>query len=115
MKCPHCGLSSRVIKAGIRHNKSGSKQMYYCNGCRKKFTLKNQFYKKRFSRQIINFALNKRRDGEKVRVIHLDIQRYFNVQVSIQTLYNWFSRKESDVIRMKEEGRSPPWTEHDER
>lgn len=35
--CPYCG-GGRVIRKGVRNNKYGKVQLFYCHHCRKKFT-----------------------------------------------------------------------------
>ena len=100
MKCPYCDNSTAIIKTGVRGNKSGLKQMYRCKQCNKKFTLKNICFKKKYPSRVIYFVLRKRRDGLNATEIHQDIQRYFDIDVSVQTVYNWINKIDEDPINV---------------
>lgn len=42
-RCRWCGLDDMVIKKGIRYNRSGPVQIYYCKRCKKKFSSRTGF------------------------------------------------------------------------
>ena len=42
-KCPYCSSSKRTWRKGLRYNKSGEKQMWWCNACKRRFTIDDGF------------------------------------------------------------------------
>jgi len=62
--------------------------------------LKNICFKKKYPPRVIYFVLRKRRDGQSATEIHHDIQRYFDIDVSVQTVYNWINKFDEDPINV---------------
>ena len=88
--CPNC-KSENFVKHGIRNNKSGSIQRYYCNECSKWFSFNLGFEKMRVTPQIITQALQLYFTGESLR----NVQKFIKLQgvvVSHQTIYNWIEK-----------------------
>lgn len=88
--CPNC-QSESFVKHGIRKNKSGSIQRYFCNDCSKWFSFNLGFEKMRATPQIITSALQLYFTGESLR----NVQKFIKLQgitISHQTIYNWIQK-----------------------
>ena len=88
--CPEC-KSENYIKRGIRKNKSGSIQKYFCNDCSKWFSFNLGFEGMRASPKVITSAMQLYFTGESLR----NVQKFIKLQgikVSHQTIYNWIEK-----------------------
>jgi len=88
--CVYCG-SKDIVKAGLRHNKSGDLQMYLCNTCSKRFTFNLGFEGMRVSPQIITSAMQLYFTGESYR----NVQKFLKLQgvtVSHVAVAKWINK-----------------------
>jgi transposase-like protein len=98
--CAFCG-SSNVKKYGIRHNRAGDVQRFFCNDCGKKFSYREDFgFKMKHSNKIIQFAqqLASQTDpAYSLRDIAAEIKKRFGVKVSHNAIQRWLEpeKKES--------------------
>ncbi|KAG2478957.1 MAG: transposase [Nitrosopumilales archaeon] len=88
--CPQCA-SERFVKHGIRHNKSGNIQRYFCNDCKKWFSFNLGFEKMRATPQAITSAMQLYFTGESLRNVQKFL-RLQGVEVSHQTVFNWIKK-----------------------
>lgn len=62
MKCPYWGCED-VVKAGKRYNKHVVKQIYKCNGCKRRFVERDGFEKMMYPKEIILKVLHLYAEG----------------------------------------------------
>ena len=85
--CPYC-KGPNIIKKGKRQKKHEQIQLYYCNNCRKKFTI--QFSKhKTYPLRIILEAITLYNRLETLENIIKKIQHKYSMKLSEQTILNW--------------------------
>ena len=104
LRCPDCGDTDSIVKAGVRRNKSGRKQMYLCKRCNKKFTLRDEFYRKRFPWRVITHVVVLRSSGNTVMDIRQSVERTYNLSVSHTTIYNWLKEFDEQVAEHQTQG-----------
>ena len=88
--CKYCD-SGRLKKAGMRHRKNDSIQVYACLDCKKRFTANFGFEKMRSEDVIITRALQMYYTGMSVRDI-ADCFEQEEIEVSYRTIYNWVAK-----------------------
>ncbi len=88
--CQICG-SENLVRDGIRHNKSGDIQVYYCKGCGKHFTINLGFEGMKSTPQVITSALQLYFSGTSLRntAQFLKLQ---GVKVSHVAVYKWIKK-----------------------
>lgn len=74
-RCIRCA-SDRVVKHGIRHNKSGDIQRFSCKNCHKRFTVNLGFEKMYTTPQAITSAMQLYFTGESLR----SVQKFIKLQ-----------------------------------
>ena len=88
--CQFCG-SGNVVKDGVRHNKSGEIQVFYCKGCGKHFTVNLGFERMKSTPQVITSALQLYFSGTSLR----NTARFLKLQgvkVTHVTIYKWIKK-----------------------
>jgi transposase-like protein len=88
--CLYC-KSENIKKDGLRHNKSGTIQVFCCKGCGKYFTVNLGFEKMKHNPQGITTAMQLYFSGESLRNTARSL-RLIGVQVSYQTVWNWIEK-----------------------
>jgi transposase-like protein len=88
--CIHCG-SSNIIKKGIRKNKTGNLQRFYCQDCHKIFTFNIGFERMKHNPQAITSAMQLYFSGESLRNTAESLQ-LLGVEVSYRTILNWIKK-----------------------
>jgi putative transposase len=88
--CIHCG-SNNIIKKGLRKNKNGNIQKFYCQDCRKFFTFNIGFERMKHNPQAITSAMQLYFSGESLRNTSESL-RLLGVQVSYRTILNWIRK-----------------------
>ena len=89
-KCIFCE-SDQLLRNGIRHNKAGDIQKFYCKNCHKNFTINIGFERMKHNPQAITSAMQLYFSGESLRNTMKSL-RLLGVQVSHQTVYNWIQK-----------------------
>ncbi len=89
-ECLFCG-SSNIVKDGVRKNKHGNIQIFYCKDCKHYFTFNVGFEKMKHNPQAITSAMQLYFSGESLRNTMKSL-RLLGVQVSHQTVYNWIGK-----------------------
>jgi transposase-like protein len=95
-ECIYCG-SSNIVGDGIRHNKHGDIQKFYCKDCSKYFTFNVGFERMKHNPQAITSAMQLYFSGESLRNTMKSL-KLLGVEVSHQTVYNWINKY---VVLMK--------------
>ena len=88
--CKYCD-SGNIVKNGIRKNKSGNIQRWFCTDCKKRFTANFGFESMRYDESVITGALQMYYSGMSTR----DISNHYEmlgIEVSDVTVYNWVSK-----------------------
>ena len=88
--CKYCD-SGNIVKRGIRKNKSGNVQIWFCTDCKKRFTANFGFESMRYDESVITGALQMYYSGMSTR----DISNHYEmlgIEVSDVTVYNWVSK-----------------------
>jgi transposase-like protein len=88
--CIYC-KSENFKKEGLRHNKYGDIQKFYCKNCGKWFTINFGFERMKHSSQGITTAMQLYFSGESLRNTQKFL-RLQGVQVSHVAIYNWISK-----------------------
>jgi len=88
--CMFCG-SEDIVKDGVRHNKYGDLQKFYCRNCQKYFSYNVGFERMKHSPQAITTAMQLYFSGESLRNTMKSL-RLLGVEVSHQTVYNWIKK-----------------------
>jgi putative transposase len=89
-ECIFCG-SSNIVKDGVRHNKNGEIQIFYCKSCLHYFTFNIGFERMKHNPQAITSAMQLYFSGESLRNTMKSL-RLLGVEVSHQTVYNWIKK-----------------------
>ncbi len=89
-ECIFCG-SSNIVKDGVRKNKSGDIQKFYCQDCNHYFTFNIGFERMKHNPQAITSAMQLYFSGESLRNTMKSL-RLLGVEVSHQTIYNWIKQ-----------------------
>lgn len=95
-ECLFCG-SSNIVKDGVRHNKYGDIQVFYCKKCLHYSTFNIGFEKMKHNPQAITSAMQLYFSGESLRNTMKSL-KLLGVEVSHQTVYNWI-RKYVDLMK----------------
>lgn len=89
-ECQYC-KSPEIVRAGVRHNKYGDLQIYFCKSCEHYFTLNLGFEKMRASPQAITGAMQLYFSGESLR----NVQKFLllqGVKVSHVAVSKWITK-----------------------
>jgi transposase-like protein len=89
-ECIYCG-SSNIVKDGVRKNKSGTLQKFYCRNCNRYFTFNIGFERMKHNPQAVTSAMQLYFSGESLRNTMKSL-RLLGVEVSHQTVYNWIKK-----------------------
>jgi len=88
--CIYCE-STNIRKDGIRHNKYGNIQKFYCRSCKQYFSFNVGFERMKHNPQAITTAMQLYFSGESLRNTMKSL-RLIGVEVSHQTVYNWIKK-----------------------
>jgi transposase-like protein len=88
--CIYC-KSTHLKRFGIRHNKSGEIQRFYCLDCHRAFSFNLGFERMKHNPQAITTAMQMYFSGESLRNTAKTL-RLIGAQVSHQTIYNWIQK-----------------------
>jgi transposase-like protein len=88
--CIYCD-SSNLKKKGIRKNKSGNIQKFYCRDCHKYFTFNIGFERMKHNPQAITSAMQLYFSGESLRNTMKSL-KLLGVEVSYRTILNWIRK-----------------------
>jgi putative transposase len=88
--CQFCG-SSNLKKDGLRKNKSGTIQKFYCRECHHYFTINIGFERMKHNPQAITTAMQLYFSGESLRNTMKSL-KLLGVEVSHQTVLNWIKK-----------------------
>ena len=94
--CPHC-KKSNAVKSGLRKNKSGFVQRYFCKDCNKFFIKRNGFENMRTKPEIVVDALDLRAKGMSYGKIKDFIFQKYTVKITRSTVLYW-QNKFGEVI-----------------
>ncbi|MCJ7632726.1 transposase, partial [Candidatus Bathyarchaeota archaeon] len=89
-ECIYCG-SSNIVKDGVRHNKHGDIQIFYCKDCSHYSTFNIGFEKMKHNPQAITSAMQLYFSGESLRNTQKSL-KLLGVQVSHKTVYMWIKK-----------------------
>ena len=89
-ECIHCG-SSNLMKYGLRRNKTGNIQVFYCRDCHKYFTFNIGFERMKHNPQAITSAMKLYFSGESLRNTMKSL-KLLGVEVSYRTILNWIKK-----------------------
>ena len=88
--CVFCH-SSNIVKDGVRKNKSGTIQIFYCRDCHHYFTFNIGFEKMKHNPQAITSAMQLYFSGESLRNTQKSL-RLLGVEVSHKTVFMWIKK-----------------------
>jgi transposase-like protein len=88
--CRYCG-SSNLKKDGLRKNKSGIIQKFYCRNCKHYFTVNIGFERMKHNPQAITSAMQLYFSGESLRNTQRSL-RLLGVEVSHKTVFMWIKK-----------------------
>ncbi len=87
--CKFCD-SGKIIKKGIKKNKSGNLQIFKCKDCKKRFTANFGFENRQFDDSAITGALEMYFSGMSIRDIPRQYKR-MGIKINHSTIYRWVS------------------------
>jgi len=88
--CQICG-SNNVVKDGLRHNKHGDIQVYYCKNCGEHFTINLGFERMKSTPQVITSTLQLYFSGASLRKC-AEFLKLQGVKVSYVAVYKWINK-----------------------
>jgi transposase-like protein len=88
--CLFC-KSEKIVKDGVRRNKSGNIQIFECRACGKYFTVNLGFERMKHNPQAVTTAMQMYFSGESLRNTARTL-KLLGVEVSHQTVYNWIEK-----------------------
>jgi transposase-like protein len=88
--CQYCG-SSNLKKDGVRRNKAGTIQKFYCRDCHHYFTVNIGFEKMKHNPQAITSAMQLYFSGESLRNTQKSL-KLLGVQVTHKTVFMWIKK-----------------------
>jgi len=88
--CIYCG-SGNLMKKGLRKNKAGNLQKFYCRDCHKYFTFNIGFERMKHNPQAITSAMQLYFSGESLRNTMRSL-KLLGVEVSYRTILNWIRK-----------------------
>jgi len=89
-ECIYCG-SSNLMKKGVRKNKSGNIQKFYCRDCHKYFTFNLGFERMKHNPKAITASMQLYFSGESLRNTMRSL-KLLGVEVSYRTILNWIRK-----------------------
>ena len=89
-ECIFCG-SSNIVKDGIRKNKRGEIQKFYCRDCKHYFTFNIGFERMKHNPQAVTSAMQLYFSGESLRNTQKSL-RLLGVEVSHKTVFMWIKK-----------------------
>jgi len=92
IRCPKCGSNDHVIKRGIRYNRSGPMQRYYCKRCKIRFVDRTAFEGMRHKATAVVLALDLYYRGVSLRQIAEHLESIYGIKVTHGTVYNWIRK-----------------------
>lgn len=97
IQCSYCKSSGRVWCKGWRYNKSGKKQTWWCNSCKRRFTPDDGFWKMKNQPEIITEACSSYKRGMSLKNVKDHLREYRETKVSRSTILKWM-RKYSKLL-----------------
>jgi putative transposase len=88
--CQYCN-SQNIKKDGLRHNKTGTLQKFYCQNCHHYFTINIGFERMKHNPQAITSAMQLYFSGESLRNTQKSL-KLLGVQVSHKTIFMWIKK-----------------------
>lgn len=89
-ECIYCH-STKIVKSGLRKNKSGNIQVFLCKTCHRKFSYNLGFEKMKHNPKAITTAMQLYFSGESLRNTANSL-KLLGVEVSYQTISNWIKK-----------------------
>jgi len=89
-ECIFCG-SQNIVKDGVRKNKRGDIQKFYCRDCKHYFTFNIGFERMKHNPQAITSAMQLYFSGESLRNTQKSL-RLLGVEVSHKTVFMWIKK-----------------------
>jgi len=90
--CPKCGSGDFVIKRGVRYNRSGPVQRYFCKACKMRFVSDTAFAGMRSKAATIVSALDLYFRGLSLRQVAEHIEFTHGISVTHSTVHNWIEK-----------------------
>jgi len=87
-----CCHSDRIVKRGVRKNKRGLTQIFWCKSCNKRFVVDLGFSRMKASPQAITAALDLYFKGISLRSITDHLKQFYGLKVNCSTVLRWIHR-----------------------
>ena len=110
-ECTYCHSSKSVWHKGWRYNKSGKKQMWWCNACKRRFTVDDGFWKMKHTPEVIAEACSSYRRGMSFNSVSKHFREYDKANICAETVFNWvkkyvkITKKYTDNLKPRVKGR----------
>lgn len=95
MECPYCG-SKDIVYRGYRYNQRTKKRLRLCKSCGRKFTLRDDFWRMRFSKEDIVKAVSLYKQGFSLAEVKKHLEKYEGIRVSRWTILCWYKKYGKD-------------------
>ena len=110
-RCPVCKQTAHVIKRGVRFNRSGQTQRYFCKACRRRFTGRTVGFEGMKNRaDIIATSLDLYYRGLSLRQIVQHLETSHKIKISHGTIYYWI-KKYVELIAKYTQGLNAKYSE----
>jgi transposase-like protein len=96
-ECKFC-KSKDVIKWGCRYNHTTKKQRWFCNNCKRSFTVDDGFLKVKNKREIITLSLDLYYKGLSSRKVEDHLEQFYSIKASYNAILEWI-RKYAKLIK----------------
>ena len=109
--CSYCNSNKSTWRKGIRYNNSGEKQMWWCNTCKRRFTVDDGFWKMKHRPEIIAEACSSYKRGMSFNSVSQHFKEYKKGKICAATVFNWvkkytiITKKFTDTLEPKIRGR----------
>ena len=91
--CPVCKQTTNVIKRGVRFNRNGQTQRYFCKACKRRFTGRTTGFEGMKNRaDIIATSLDLYYRGLSLRQIVQHLETSHKIKISHGTIYYWIKK-----------------------
>ena len=94
MRCPKC-RGGKISKRGKRYNQSGTKQLYLCNNCHRKFIEDDGFKRMRYNKKEIVRAIHLHNRGLSLFDVKDHLWQHDGVKVSREAVREWIKKYSS--------------------
>ena len=92
VRCTRCNSEDNITKRGIRHNRHGPMQVYYCKRCKIRFTPRTGFHGMKNKATTVAVAIDLFFRGVSTRQICQHLESCYGTSITHTTVHNWLKK-----------------------